>query len=157
MPRNKSVRNKFRHSKSKIIIIVLAVLLMLIGFWQYKKLANKNGQSATNGSSQTKTPVTTPSYETKAEGSTVTVPKDVSPNSIRNYELITENEQYKIRYNGSTYLITLYAIINNPSQYESYKNQLREYKQKALDYLTSKGIDVNKVPIEYEPKEAAQL
>lgn len=83
------------------------------------------------------------------------VPNNVPSGSIKNYKLITDNSEYKIRELNGAYTITLYAIINNPSQADSYHQQLHDYKQDALKYLTEHGVDVNKVSITYDPPEAA--
>lgn len=98
-----------------------------------------------------------PTYKTESEGQKIEVPKDVPKESIKNYELITENEQFKIRKLGSIYTITLYAIINRPDQYDYYKDQLREFKQNALDYLRNNNVNPDKVDIVYEPEEAKDL
>lgn len=93
----------------------------------------------------------------QTEGHAVEVPEDVPEGKIKNYELITENEKFKIRKLGGEYLITLYAIINRPEQYETYRSQLKEYKEDALDYLSNEGINIHKVHIDYEPEEAKSI
>ena len=106
------------------------------------------------------TPSPAPGRTEKSEGSSFTVPDSVPQGAIKNYTLVTENEQYKIRHDeqSDSYIITLYAIINNPSQYDMYRDQLREYKQNALDYLkTEKKVDTSKANITYEPAEATDL
>ena len=81
----------------------------------------------------------------------------VPEGAIKNYELITENETFKIRKLGDEYTVTLYAIINNPDQSSQYRDQLKEYKQNALDYLKQQGVDINTARIKYEPEEANDL
>lgn len=75
------------------------------------------------------------------------------------YTTLAENEQYAIKKvkDSETYLVTLYAIINRPDQYEMYQQQLKEYKINALNHLQSKGVNTGEVTIEYEPEEAASL
>jgi hypothetical protein len=51
----------------------------------------------------------------------------------------------------------LYAIINRPDQSDMYYDQLRTYKQEALEYLKAHGIDITNTSIHYEPTEAADL
>ncbi len=138
----------------KLIIIVIALLALAgVAYWQFVR----NGQpSASDMSTDTPLPGDNTRQET-TEGQTINVPNDVPEDAITNYELITENDEYKIRKSGPNYLITLYAIINRPDQYEMYREQLREYKQNALDYLQQSGVDVNKVHIDYEPEEAKDL
>jgi len=58
---------------------------------------------------------------------------------------------------SDTYLITLYAIINSPSQYQEYQQQLRDYKAEALEYLENNNIDADTITINYSPEEAADL
>ncbi len=88
---------------------------------------------------------------------TVTVPETVDPSSVKPYTTVTENETYKIRELNGDYVITLYAIINRPDQSDEYRDQLRRYKQDALNYLKEHSVDVTKVNIAYEPEEASQL
>lgn len=140
--------------KNKLIIIcLLAASVVAVGAYALSKsnFIKRDSQSKTSGSSKT--------YQASSEGSTFEVPGDVPKESIKNYTLITENEEFKIRRDGNTddYLITLYAIINRPDQYDMYKDQLREYKRHALEYLEGQGIDISKIDITYEPAEATQL
>jgi predicted PurR-regulated permease PerM len=77
--------------------------------------------------------------------------------------LPVETSHYKITYSFDqqtqifNYKITLYAIINQPSQYNSYLEQLKKYKQEALSYITSKGANPSKLNIQYLPPDAASL
>jgi len=96
-----------------------------------------------------------PSHPATSEGQTIQVPNNVPQGAVQNYQLITENDEFKIRKLQDTYTITIYAIINNPSQSAAYHQQLHDYKQAALTYLTQHGVDVNKVSIAYDPPEAA--
>lgn len=98
-----------------------------------------------------------PTKKAETEGKEISVPKNVPEGAIKNYELITENETFKIRKLGDDYTITLYAIINRPDQSSQYRDQLKEYKQNALDYLNQQGVDVNTARIKYEPEEATDL
>ncbi|HET7320844.1 MAG TPA: hypothetical protein VFI84_04675 [Candidatus Saccharimonadales bacterium] len=50
-----------------------------------------------------------------------------------------------------SFAVTLYAISNNPNQYQQYVQQLQQYKAEALQFLTSNGIDTSKVLITYTP------
>jgi hypothetical protein len=53
--------------------------------------------------------------------------------------------------------IELYAVLNRPDQRESYRADLKKYKEEALEYIRSKGEDPAKYRIEYSPSEAATL
>jgi hypothetical protein len=65
-----------------------------------------------------------------------------------------ENSEFKIIYleNIKVYQITLYAILNNPNQVNSYKAELKQYKADALAWIRSKGVDPNKLKIEWLPE-----
>lgn len=95
----------------------------------------------------------------KSEGKEFDVPEDLPKDSVKDYVLITEDERFKIRRapGSDNYIITLYAIINNPQQYDLYKDQLREYKNEALNYLKKTGVPTEKANITYEPQEATDL
>lgn len=113
----------------------------------YKPLLTKNPNAEPHFS--------VPSHAATSEGQAIQVPNSVPQGAVQNYELITENDTFKIRKLQDTYTITIYAIINNPSQNATYHQQLHDYKQAALTYLTQHGVDVNKVSIVYDPPEAA--
>jgi hypothetical protein len=50
-------------------------------------------------------------------------------------------------------VITLYAILNKPSQYESYKKQIKQYGAEALKWIESKGIDTENLDIIWKPED----
>ena len=52
--------------------------------------------------------------------------------------------------NGPTITITTMAILNRADQLPQYRVQTRIYRQAALDYLKSKGIDLTGVTIVYD-------
>jgi hypothetical protein len=68
-----------------------------------------------------------------------------------------ENLHYKIDYSiedssKPSFTVTLYAIINRPSEYKLYKAQLHQYRDEALAYLKNNDIDTNSFNINYIPK-----
>lgn len=144
------LQTKRQSNKVRLWLIIAGALVLIAGglavylFWT-------NSQQKPND--QAYSELTPPMQEVTSEGVTYKVPDELADDSIKNYGLVVETEEYKIRYDqpSQSYVVTLYAIINNPSQYEDYKQQLREYKQKALDLLKSKGLDTNKISIIYEP------
>lgn len=65
---------------------------------------------------------------------------------------------YTVQSDGSLKLIvTLYAILNRPDQYNTYLAQLAQYKQEALEYLRQNGADPANFSITYDPPAAATL
>ncbi len=79
---------------------------------------------------------------------------------IKKYPVINklpqENLHYKVDYSISAdnkleFTITLYAIINKPSQFEEYQKQLRDYKNEALKYLKDNGINTEGAKITFVP------
>lgn len=74
------------------------------------------------------------------------------------FELPISNSRYKIDAvqigESVTYQVTIYAILNRPSQAESYRQQLHEYSAEALEFLKAKGVDPNKYKIEFNPPNA---
>lgn len=150
--------NNQKNNKKKIIIAsLLAATALLAGaYYTYSTYVNKEtpAQNKTKESLKSKEDRT---YETKTEGQTITVPDNVDESSIKNYTLVVEDETYKIRELDGQYYITLYAIINRPDQSDTYRDQLQQYKQDALDYLENKNIDTNKIKIYYDPSEAESL
>lgn len=147
---------------------MLAVIVAASAFYMYKKMpsdtpsVNQEPSPYTGGARKNDDAQLHP-VDDNAPAQSQDIPKEQLPESvnpstdIQEYTLIIENEKYKIRKAGDTYTITLYAIINNPSQYESYTQQLSQYKQEVLSYLNQKKVDTTKVKIIYEPEEAANL
>jgi hypothetical protein len=148
MPRHKKQTKRTLVLVTAALLVAGAVALGVLRPWQTAPKASQD-----IGINDVKT------REEESEGTTFPVPVDTPEDAIKNYELVTENEEYKIRRDSgsNSYIITLYAIINRPDQYDMYREQLREYKQHALDYLTDKGVNVSQVTITYEPEEATNL
>ena len=153
---------KIKQTNNKTIIKAFLLLLIVVvasfGLFIYFKNTQKDSpieptstQNKTNEINENRT------YEAASEGETITVPDDVDPSSIKNYRLVTENETYKIRELSGEYYVTLYPIINRPDQSNAYQDQLKEYKQSAIDYLKKNNIDTQKTKIYYEPSEATNL
>lgn len=146
--------------RSKRPLILIGVCLIVAGVAVYFLLRPDRNAVKVNPTEDFSTAMNeVGTYEATSEGSTFPVPNTVPKDSIKNYTLLTENEQYKIRQDpeSKAYVITLYAIINRPEQYDAYKEQLREFKQNALKYLSDQGINTNSSQIIYEPEEATQL
>jgi hypothetical protein len=149
--------NRKKRSSAKTIIIALAILIATAGITAASVLNRKQEPAKVPTVSNAPMAQSTKTYQATSDGVTFEVPETVPKSAIKNYTLITENEQFKIRKDGDDYLITLYAIINRPEQYETYKDQLREYRQNALQYLADQGMQVEVKHITYEPEEASRL
>lgn len=48
--------------------------------------------------------------------------------------------------------ITLYAILNRPSQFKEYKKDLNQFGKEALDWIRTKGVDPDKLNIIWNPE-----
>lgn len=98
----------------------------------------------------------TPSQPTNS-GSTVT-PSSI-PQPALNAPYPIQTEHYEIKQLGDTTLsITLYGILNSPSQYQDYMSQLKQYKQEVLSYLQARyGSTVGTLSLSWSPKEAQNL
>lgn len=144
---------KKKQSKKLLWSSVVAVVLIAAaatGVWYY--LNNRPNTNPTDSQ-----PAKSGTTDEQTHPDSIKLPEDVDPSSVKPYTLVTENEAFKIRELDGNYLITLYAIINRPEQSEQYYDQLRQYKQQALDYLQDQSIDTTKVNIQYEPAEANDL
>lgn len=162
MYNSRTAKKASKKRARKSLVLVMAVLVILaLGTGAYLfisrgKNSARDAKSTSQSGGEQKQPE---GPKQTSEGQTFPVPQDLPDNAVKNYALVVENDEYKIRRLEGTnkYTITLYAIINNPDQYDMYRDQLKEYKQKALDYLKSKGVDINKAEITYEPDEAKNL
>jgi len=86
---------------------------------------------------------------------------EVSNNLNENLPIQTSHYRIDYEYNQAsksyTYQITLYAIINHPSQYDNYVAQLKQYKQEALDYIRAHKENPANLTITYVPDTATSL
>ncbi len=120
----------------KIVVLVLLAVILLLGFGVYSSSRKSSAPQS------------------------VAEQQDAHP---INGWLPVQTPQYKITYFYSQsarqyyYQITLFAIINRPSQYNSYIAQLRQEKKAALAYISSKGGNPAKLHIQYLPPAAAKL
>lgn len=48
-------------------------------------------------------------------------------------------------------VVTLFAILNGPDDYENYQNALRDNKAKAIEYIESRGFKVNENNTKFTP------
>lgn len=53
--------------------------------------------------------------------------------------------------------ITLYATLNRADQYPRFLQELKAYKQEALEWIANFGVDLQKINIIYIPEEAKDL
>lgn len=58
---------------------------------------------------------------------------------------------------GLVLTITLHAVLNHARQAEEYTEELRQYKEEALSFVASHGVDPSRLPVVYVPPEAAHL
>lgn len=150
--------SKLKKQLSSWYLIIPVALVALTGgaIWYINRQAEPTDKPATVMPAKNKAIGNdSATHEATSEGDTFPVPNNVPEGSVKNYHLITENEHFKIRELNGAYTITLYAIINGPDDAASYRQQLHDYKQAALQYLSEHGVDVSKVSITYDPPEAA--
>lgn len=158
MTQNSTQLNKSRKApvKRRSLLILALIIILALGLATWYYLKSIKNTTSSNDSQTSSTPINVPTESANTEGKTIQVPTNVDPSSIKNYELVTENEDFKIRKLDNQYVITLYPIINHPDA-DSYTSQLKQFKQEALNYLSKSGLDTNTLSITYEPAEAAQL
>jgi|GEM_PF-1624903 len=142
------------------VVVALIVIVLVAGAGVFALGHNKHWWDGKNTAATTvKTTAQVQTRPATSEGKKFDVPADLPQDAVKDYVLVNETDEYKIRQvpGTSNYIITLYAIINHPDQYSMYQDQLKEYKQKALDYLKGTGVDTSKATITYEPQEATNL
>lgn len=71
-------------------------------------------------------------------------------------KLPQENSRYKIDYsltqaNELEFTINLFGVVRSPNDYAQYKQQLKQYKNEALQYLQSIGVNPQDYKITYSP------
>lgn len=79
---------------------------------------------------------------------------------LTNYPIISElpyeNSHFKIGYkledtSNVVFTIALYGIINSPSQYDAYQQQLKQYKLEAINFLKANAVNTDKEKLEFTP------
>lgn len=157
------IRSNKNHSKPIVIaaaLFAISVTAVLAYFFVYKDSDTPETKETEQVSTQDNPNTSSSNKDTNISSEDVpkeNIPDSVNQSDLPTYTTLVENEKFKIRKLSSDYTITLYAIINNPSQYDTYKSQLKEYKTEALKYMSNQGIDTEKVKISYEPQEATDL
>lgn len=68
-----------------------------------------------------------------------------------------ENERYRIeQMDTQSFNVTLYPIVNNPA-IDNYEQQLKEYKQDVVTYLTDRYGDISSFDITWTPSNAENI
>ncbi len=152
-----------KNKKITLLVIILAILLVaaVVGtyFMWFQKSQNSES-SKPNPTVQNKDSnhqeSSNPSSSDTSDDSVVTGP---APTVEKSAPFPIENAHYKIEQDSpSSYTITLYAIINNPNQYDEYRSQLSQYKKEALDYLKYRfGETSSKFTITWNPEDAQNI
>jgi len=157
----------------KIILLGVAALLVLVvaiiiltTISKSTDTDNKTKQTYIDSTGQptgsSKTSPTTTGQPTSAEqGNADESFSEPTPTDTEKLIALTPHftEQFSVEYNskGQTFTITLFATLNRPSQYEQYQQQLKDYKQLALAWITQQGVDPADIKINYIPSEAKDL
>ena len=53
--------------------------------------------------------------------------------------------------------ITLYAILNQPSQYAGFKRDIKSFSEEALKWIKSKDVDPGNIDINWEPVDPSRI
>lgn len=157
---NKSTKKNF----TPLIVVLVLVLLGMGGFLAYTYMGQKNQSQNTSDSKDKDSSGNDKKDETKPEdkdtkndlNNSVAVPP--APTEAADAPFPIENAHYKIQQNSPTsYTVTLNAIINNPNQYNEYRQQLKQYKTEALDYLKSRFGSTDNFTFTWNPDDAKNI
>lgn len=162
---------KIKSKKSYKItaILTLVIIFVLATFFVVRALADK-GYSAEGDSSQKGSSQRSNSLEDSGQQAADNATDDsrrstpqtnddaTGTNPALDADYPIENLHYRINKTTATQFdVSLYAIINSPSQYDSYISQLREYKAEVMAYLEGRYGDTSKLIINWSPPEARDL
>lgn len=67
------------------------------------------------------------------------------------HETLNFRVDYQQTDGGPTFQVKLFAILNRPSDFPQYQQDLQTYKKEALDYMKSIGINTDGATIQYTP------
>lgn len=159
---NKNTKKKF----APVIIVAALVLLGLGAFFAYTYFTQKNQPQHNTSNSQHQDTSNTDkkNNDSKTEdkdttsdlNNSVAIPP--APHEATDAPFPIENAHYRIQQNSPTsYTITLNAIINNPNQYNEYRQQLKQYKTEALDYLKSRFSSTDNFTFTWNPDDAKDI
>jgi len=100
-------------------------------------------------------PSATPSSPSDLNHTNVIPPAQTPTN---NEPFPVENSHYKIvQDSDKAFTVTLYAVINNPSQHDEYIAQLKTYKAEALAYLNQRFGQTSNLSLTWNPPAAKDL
>lgn len=163
--------------RTKILALSLGLLLVATGAYTYAafqyswwpflpkvnsnsrttdlKEAGRSNETNTDNDSSGSVDASPSDTEDQSQGGsyqTVSPPNIEPPKQDAAFPI--ENSHYRIEQTGSSsFNVTLFAIINSPSQYNDYRAQLKQYKAEALDYL-NKRFNGQTLTINWNPSDA---
>lgn len=140
-------------SNKKWVAVVIAVAALLVAGGAAYALTRPRSNSQSIPTIQDSPAQTTPTDA--SPNTTEPSQSNNSPASVEFSKLLPyDSDHFGIQKTQAGFEVSLYAILNNPSQYDAYIAQLKQYKQEALAYITSKGFDPATLPLTYSPEEA---
>lgn len=155
--------------KQKIIILSITLIILIVMILIFF-LISKN---RTKGKIQPKKAISSPTKAILENAEVETFAEKDKKFEMKEMEFYKKNplskyvpyygEHFEINHNGKTkngivgYKITLYVVLNNPNQFEQYKEDYLKYKIEAIEWIKSKGIDYTKLDIEWVPEDPKNI
>ena len=76
---------------------------------------------------------------------------------LPHYDDNFEVEYYTVKGNEIIYKVKLYVYLNDPNQFERYKEDYVKYKIEALEWIKSKKVDYKTLKIKWEPEDPKNI
>lgn len=166
MTRHRNQNKKITAYRIGALIIVLIVaygtLAYAVSLWPFTNTGTRVPSTTSDSQKESDDKPTNSSDDNSPVKDTAPTNQSVAPTPVTpptsNEPFPIENAHYKISQDGErSFRVTLFAILNHPSQYNEYRAQLKQYKQEAFDYLTGRFGSSPTLNITWEPADAQSL
>ena len=149
---------KIIKNKNRLGIIFTAIIVILLSglgtIWFLSRQNSSDIVDSTQNKGSQDSATTSSGASEQPLNTTNQVPAITPPSQTDSFPI--ENARYRIdKVNDTSFKVTLYAIINDPSQYDEYIAQLKQYKQEATEYLRQRFGP--SLAVEWNPEDAKSL
>ena len=159
-----------RHKSRRLLVLISALIVaaivtytLLAHSYNLLPLSLDVGKNSRSTEVPTETPADPEAEQGKTENNQTDNPRyeTIAPVEIEGPSdqapFPIENAHYRIEQtDNDQFNVTIFALINSPSQYSDYTNQLRQYKSEVTEYL-QKRFPGHSLNITWNPEDARNI